>query len=95
MRKPASVKLHSIYSDTVLRVLQGTVIQPTPSQYQRRPVVDTEPARWTDRLLHSNVQLEEFNQTGPAEAETIAAEATLSKFKFSDKFLFTHSPFLS
>ena len=31
MRKPASVQLHSIYSDTFLGVLQGTAIWPTPA----------------------------------------------------------------
>ena len=65
------------------------------STYPHRPVVDTEPATWTDRLLRSNVQLEEVNQTGAAEAEAIAVEATVGKSKFSYKFLFTHSPFLS
>ena len=94
MRKPVSVQLYSIYLDTVLRVLQGMAIQPTSSQHRRCPVVDTEPAVWTDRHLHSNVQLEEINQTGPAEAEVIAVEATVGKSKFSYKFLFTHLPFL-
>ena len=81
MQKSASVQSHSIYSDIVLMVLQGTAIQPTPSQHQRRPVVDTEPATWMNRLLHSNVQLEEINQTGPAEAEAIAVEAIVGKSK--------------
>ena len=65
------------------------------SQYQHRPVVDTEPAMWTYRLLHSNFQSEAFNQTGAAEAEAIAVAATVGESKFSDKFLFAHSPFLS
>ena len=56
--------------------------------------MDTEPAMWTNWLLHSNVQLEEFNQTGAAEAEAIAVAATVGESKFSDKILFAHSPHL-